>query len=154
MVKHLWEQQPEWGNNLLKICFFKTKPTLTGSTEATVERGEDSSPSHRGGCCSSQAFPRHHGQELWAGPHPKEPATVKLLPEKQTGPGDLQTSFKMISNPTALLLVLLVEKKSVGHKEMTLGQPSILLSRPLLTGMCSTLWFDMVLWLHRTHRSA
>lgn len=148
MVKHLWEQQPEWGNNLLKICFFKIKPTLTGSTEATVEWGPENSPTHRGSCCSSRAFPLDHRQELSAAPHPKKPATAKLPQEKQTGPGDLQTSFKMFSNPSALLLVLLVEKKVWGcwlpRREMKLGQPSALLSRPLLTGMCSTLWFDMV----------
>lgn len=72
-------------------------------------------PLHAGAAAAPpQASRLHHRQELSAAPHPKEPATAKLPQEKQTGPGDLQTYFKTFSNPIALLLVLLVEKKSEG----------------------------------------
>jgi len=54
---------------------------------------------------------------LSAAPHPTEPVTAELLQETQTGPGDLQTSFKMFSNPIALLPVL---KKSL--RVLTLAQ--------------------------------
>lgn len=85
------------------ICFFRTKPTLTGSTGPMVDRGQDSSTSHQ------------HSPGLQAGafscPHSKEHVTAPLMQEKQTSPGDLQTPFKMFSNPFCTSTCVSSQKK-------------------------------------------
>lgn len=107
--KCLWEWQLGRENNYLKICFFKTKPTSTGSAEAMVDEGQDNSLSHGdgGSCClsckqaggcrclltwrSRQALRAHRR-------HKPAPVTYNLL----------LRCFPILST---LLLVLLAEEK-------------------------------------------